>query len=274
MNLSPPDPVASIVATRDRHSILWFFLLAYALSWWPSLFEAHGILPLGPLGAALWMLASRSGWTGVKDFLKQIVRWRVAPRWYLLVLGLPPVLTAGASWLTALVRSSAPTWDRVPPLSDLPATIASIFLVIGLGEEPAWRGYALPRLLAGRPVLVSCLLLGVLHGVWHLPLFGLEYDSRNGLPWFLALLAFTVVTTWLHQRTSGNLLLPSLMHTSVNVSAKYLFLSLFSGADAIFLWWSFAALWWVAAAAVIAKAGWVYGPRDPIPADAILSGES
>ena len=68
-----------------------------------------------------------------------------------------------------------------------------------------------------------------------------------------------MVTTWVYHRTSGNLLLPSLMHTSVNVSAKYLFLSLFGGADALRLWWIFAALWWVVAAIVIASAGWNLG---------------
>jgi membrane protease YdiL (CAAX protease family) len=208
------------------------------------------------------MLSLTAGWSGVKDFLKRIVRWRVAPRWYLLVLGLPLALTAGASALTARVSGSAPTWERMPPLSELPATFVFIFLVIGLGEEPAWRGYALPRLLAGRPVLVGCLLLGLLHGVWHLPLFGLEYDSQNALPWFLSLLAFTVVTTWLYHRTSGNLLLPSLMHTSVNVSAKYLFLSLFSAADALRLWWIFAALWCVSATVVIVATGRNLGRRD------------
>jgi membrane protease YdiL (CAAX protease family) len=205
------------------------------------------------------MLALTAGWSGVKDFLNRIVRWRVAPQWYLLVLGLPLALTAGASALTAQLSGSAPSWDRMPALSELPATFAFVLLVIGLGEEPAWRGYALPRLLAGRPVLVGGLLLGGLHGFWHLPLFGLEYDSRNGVPWFLSLLAFTVVTTWLYHRTSGNLLLPSLMHASVNVSAKYLFLSLFSGAEALRLWWIFAGLWWVTAAVVLASAGFNLG---------------
>ena len=52
------------------------------------------------------------------------------------------------------------------------------------------------------------------------------------------------------------------MHTSVNVSAKYLFLSLFSGTEALRLWWIFAALWWVAAAVVIASAGWNLGARN------------
>ena len=102
----------------DRRSFLWFFLLACALSWWPSLYEAHGILPLGPLLAALFMLALTAGWSGVKDFLKRIVRWRVAPQWYLLVLGLPLTLTAGASALTARLSGSAPSWDRMPALSE------------------------------------------------------------------------------------------------------------------------------------------------------------
>lgn len=242
------------MATRHRHSILWFFLLAYALSWWPSLFEAHGFLPLGPLGAALFMLALTAGWPGVKDFLKRIVTWRVAPRWYLLVLGLPPAVTAAAS--------------------GLPLTFVSIFLVIGLAEEPAWRGYALPRLIAGRPVLAGCLLLGLLHALWHLPLFGLEYDLKNGPPWFLALLAFTVVTTWLYHRSSGNLLLPSLMHTSVNASAKYLFAPLFGGADALRLWWLFAALWWIPATAVVVAEGWTLGrATPPTPNESVAGGK-
>jgi membrane protease YdiL (CAAX protease family) len=249
----------SIREKEPRYALLGFFLLAYALSWWPSLVEAHGILPLGPLLAATLVLAFTAGRDGVKSFLARIVSFRVAPRWILLALGLPLALTAGAAGLNALFSNTAPAWERVPPLSDLPLTFVTIFLFIGLGEEPAWRGYALPRLLAGRPVLVGCFLLGLAHALWHLPLFGLEFDRRNGPPWFLGLLAFTVVTAWLYHRTSANLLLPSLMHASVNVSAKYLFAPLFSGADQVWLWWLFAALWWVPATIALVADGWDLG---------------
>jgi hypothetical protein len=41
----------------------------------PSLFEAHSLLPLGPLLAALTVLAFL-GWSNVKDFLLHIVQWQ------------------------------------------------------------------------------------------------------------------------------------------------------------------------------------------------------
>jgi membrane protease YdiL (CAAX protease family) len=67
------------------------------------------------------------------------------------------------------------------------------------------------------------LALGLLHALWHLPLFDSEYGRTNGLPWLLAILAYTIFTAWLYQRTGGNLLLPALLHASLNTSAAYVF---------------------------------------------------
>jgi hypothetical protein len=39
-----------------------------------------------------------------------------------------------------------------------------------LGEEPGWRGLALPRLLADRPPFEATLILGLIVAVWHVPL--------------------------------------------------------------------------------------------------------
>jgi len=259
----------------QRHSLVAFFILAYTISWSPSLIEPHGILPLGPLVAALIMIAVTGRWAGVKAFLGRIVEWRVGPRWYALVLGLPVLVMAAAVGLSMLLGAQAPMLDRMPPLADLLPMFLAIMLFIGLGEEPAWRGYALPRLMAGRSALAGSLLLGVLHAVWHLPLFGLEYDLQSGVPWFLSLLAFTIITTWVYNNTSGSLLLPILFHTSTNVAAKYLHHPLFTGADVIQLWWLFVALWWVPAILVLLVAGrnlsrtpsaQSLAPAEPVPA--------
>jgi membrane protease YdiL (CAAX protease family) len=38
-----------------------------------------------------------------------------------------------------------------------------------MGEEPGWRGFALPGLQASRSPLVAALILAPLIAVWHLP---------------------------------------------------------------------------------------------------------
>ena len=133
----------NIKSFSQRFSLPIFFMLAYALSWFPSLFEAHSLLPLGPLFAALIVL-SFLGWSNVKDFLRHIVQWRVGAAWYALVLLLPVIGTSLAVGINLLLGTNAPTWERIPPLSDLPGTFIFILLFIGLGEELAWRGFALP----------------------------------------------------------------------------------------------------------------------------------
>jgi membrane protease YdiL (CAAX protease family) len=235
----------------DRHALVAFFVLACGISWLPSLFEAHSILPLGPLFAALIVLGVTGGRRSTREFLRRIVQWRVGLHWYLLVLTLPAAIALLGAWLNVAWGAGSPEWDRVPAVADLPTEFLAVFILIGVGEEPAWRGYALPRLIASRPVLLGCLLLGVMHAAWHLPLFGLEFDIHNGPPWFVGLLGFTIFTTWLYHRTHGNLLLPALLHASVNITAHYVFNPLFDGAEALRLWWLWAALWSLVALALI-----------------------
>ena len=249
----PPSRLQNISSFIKRYQLVIFFILAYALSWLPSLVEPHGILPLGPLVAALIIVPLVAGKAGALDFLRRMVQWRVGLQWYALALLLPLALLSSAIGLNLSLGAQG-TALHIPSLFSFGGTFVSILLFIGLGEEPAWRGFALPRLMTGRSALTASLLLGVLHIVWHLPLFGLEYDLQNGMPWFLAVMGSTLVTTWMYLRTNGNLLLPMLMHTSVNVSSRYLF-NLFSGADQLQLWWLWGALWGLAGITVIVAAG-------------------
>ena len=82
------------------------------------------------------------------------------------------------------------------------------------------------------------------------------------------LLGGTITSTWLYNRTNGNLLLPLLFHTSVNVAAKSLFNPLFGGADALRLWWLVAALWLLVACTVLVSAGRELGRQPAQPAEA------
>ncbi len=64
--------------------------------------------------------------------------------------------------------------------------------LFGLGEEIGWRGYLLPKLLPlGKPK--AYLLLGVVWGLWHLPLIAIGF-TYPGQP-VLGVLAFMALTT-------------------------------------------------------------------------------
>jgi len=254
--------MSKLTVLARRHQLVLFFVLAYAFSWWawvwyrldPGNVDAP-ILPVGPLLAALVMLALIGGRRAIRDWLAKIVHWRVAPVWYALVLLGPPALAFGAVAVNlALGAPMTPNWE-LPGPAGWAVQFLFVLVWIGLGEEPAWRGYALPRLLAVRSALAAALLLGVFHAIWHLPLFGVEYDLANGLPWAISVLCVAVVTTWMWLHTGGSLLLPVLLHTMVNSTAFVW--RWFAGPDQLRLWWIWVALWLVATVTIVV----VNGPR-------------
>ena len=89
------------------------------------------------------------------------------------------------------------------------------------GEEYGWRGYLLPRLLPLGEIRAS-VLLGVIWGVWHLPLLlaGLNYPGENVL-WAIIIFTFVTVAlsftyTWFYVASSGSVLVAAVFHASTN----------------------------------------------------------
>jgi membrane protease YdiL (CAAX protease family) len=245
-------------------------LLAYAFSWWAWLWyradpENVGapILPWGPLLAALLVLAAVGGPPALRDLFARIVRWRVGLVWYAVVLLLPPALTLVALGLNVLLGAQPLETYTTPSAAGLAIRFVFIFLWIGLGEEPGWRGFALPRLLAGRTALAAALTLGLIHMVWHLPLLGVEYDHSNVLPWAISVLCVSIVMAWVFLHTRGSVLMPMLMHASNNTAAVVW--RMFEGADQTRLWWLWCALWVATALAVVLASGAGLSRKMPQP---------
>ncbi len=104
--------------------------------------------------------------------------------------------------------------------------LVPLFLVLvltdGVGEELGWRGYALPRLLSRHGAIRASLILGVLWGLWHLPLMWTEGALPYQQPvWLLLLdiLAKSIIFTWVFLNTRGSVLLAVLLHASTNLFA-------------------------------------------------------
>jgi membrane protease YdiL (CAAX protease family) len=80
-----------------------------------------------------------------------------------------------------------------------------------MGEEPGWRGYALPRLFSAMSPLPAAAVLGLIVAAWHLPLVLMGMLSFFGLP---ATFAITFVYCWLFNRTGGSVLLTLVFHAT------------------------------------------------------------
>jgi membrane protease YdiL (CAAX protease family) len=243
-----------------RHLIITFFVLAYALSWWPAILYALDLLPqpivgFGPFLAALVVLAITQGKTGIVGLLRRMVRWRVSPVWYAVALLVPVAITVAATVLNVLLGAQAPSSAELGGWTTLFSTFFILLLIPGLGgtwEEPGWRGYALPRLQVGYSALYASLILWAGLVVWHLPLI-----IVGEIHWSDAvfMLGFVIVFNWVFNNANGSVLIMMLMHAMNNTISGSFFGPMFSGADSVRQAWLFAALWCAVAIVVVVVAG-------------------
>jgi uncharacterized protein len=196
-----------------RHPIITFFVLAYALTWWPVPFGAF--IPAGPLLAALIVIPITQGLSGLRELGSRMIRWRVRWYWYALALGLPLAVLLATVALNVALGAGTPSLAGVGSLS----TILMVFAVRlinptdgPMGEEPGWRGFALPGLQGARSPLVATLILALLVAGWHLPLAFGDYGMKPLE--FLGPIAFTFVATWLFNHTGGSVLMTIVLHAA------------------------------------------------------------
>jgi membrane protease YdiL (CAAX protease family) len=203
----------------QRHRLPAFFVLAFAISWcsWPlyaaGLMPQFEFLPIGPLASALIIIGLAEGKAGYRAWGRRLIRWRVGWIWYAVALLLPALMALLTGFANMALGAPAPGLAEVS-WSGLLAVFA-VRLVNPmdgpLGEEPGFRGYAVPLLQARWNPLRSAALLGVVVSLWHLPLVLFGQLSVIGLP---TTFAITFLYVWLFNRTGGSVLLTYLFHIS------------------------------------------------------------
>src|ERR687897_2082234 len=123
-----------LVSLIRRYPLVTFFVLAYPLSWWPSILYAFDLLPqpivgFGPFLAALVVLALTSGKSGIVGLLSRMVRWHVAPVWYAVALLLPVAISLTAAVFNVLWGAQAPSSDELGGWTGLFSTFFILLLV-------------------------------------------------------------------------------------------------------------------------------------------------
>ncbi len=224
-----------------KYPIAWFYILAFGISWLgmiSAVLASRGIAPfyrpyflflsifyaIGPALAAAIVAQVTHGKTGIGDLFKGLIRWRVGLIWYIIAVFGPVVLITVAQVVTKSLGLTVTI--AVPPISPSPYIILS-FAVNSLAntcEEIGWRGFALPHLQQRYNALISTFIVGVLWGLWHLPLLFLVGNSMSELPlfWFITIVADTFMYTWIYNSTKGSILIVALLHASGNIVVAFI----------------------------------------------------
>jgi membrane protease YdiL (CAAX protease family) len=177
---------------------------------------------LGPALAGIALTALLNRRMGLAELLSRMRRVRLAPRWFIIACLLAPGVLLVVLCAMAVVISPV----FAPGLFPLGVVFGPI---AGLFEEIGWSGFAYPRLQQRYGAIGGGTILGVIWGLWHLPVLDfMGAASPHGayFPMFFA--AFVAVVTplrvligMLSQRT-GSVAMAQLMHASLTGSLALL----------------------------------------------------
>ena len=226
-----------------------FFLLTFAYSWliWiPSVLDGLGLeLPFdvagysmvvviigafAPLLAAITLVYREEGRQGIKAFFRQVLDFKIKPIYLILALALPLLIHVIAHYLALALGLDVAQTLFPSEISVSPVILAIpyffLMLVIGGGQEEfGWRGYAQEPLQEKIGVIPASLVIGVIWGIWHLPLWFMAGDLHSAY----SFLAFVMMTTsisliyaWLYKSSGKKLIVVMFFHAMSNTAAPLL----------------------------------------------------
>jgi membrane protease YdiL (CAAX protease family) len=210
------------------------------------------VVAVGVIGVVL--TAAADGRDGLGALWSRMRRWRVGARWYAVLL-IPPAAILAVLLTLRVVVSRA----FAPNLFPVGLTFG---MVAGWFEEVGWTGYAYPRMRARLGALAAAVLLGVLWGLWHLPVVdSLGAAHPHGRAWIAFFVAFVAVLAairvligWLYANT-GSVLLAQLLHASSTGCLVTLGAAHVSAAQEALWYAAYAGVLWIGVAGIAIATG-------------------
>jgi membrane protease YdiL (CAAX protease family) len=212
----------------------------------------------GPSVAGLLMTGLIHGRAGLRDLLTRLLRWRVGLRWWLIALLTAPILMAAIIFALSLISP-----DFVPAIvttDDRMGLVVSgivLGLTVSFFEEIGWTGFVTPEVRKRHGIVPTGLLMGLVWGAWHYPLFSGSASGSIPPALYIAVLLFSflipfrILMVWVHDRTQS-VLVVMFMHAPLAAGQLILLPSALSNEGAVVFDLVFATALWALVAAVFA----------------------
>lgn len=214
--------------------IVAFFLLAFAISWtlnglvivlrvemsWIRWIVSGFLSAAGPAIAAVIIVYVSD--EDLRAWAREIIDWRVHPKWYAAAIGIPAAIGLGSALLADLLGGPIDFEAFSPAVTTLVIGVILGTFIGGGQEEIGWRGFAQPELQRRYSGLTTAIIIGFAWGLWHLPLFFDPFAPHAQWPlvtqaaWFVGVLGFSILLSWVYNGTGGSILLTMVMHGSIN----------------------------------------------------------
>lgn len=269
-------PNAMLRSLVEEHRLAAFVVIAFGWTWsWDLLYYVLGyweVLPVTfprqwglPIAAlvVLWLGdGSPRGW------LKRVLTWRIAPIWYVVAL-LVPLAIGNAEPVARALAGGTLAFEPPASLPLIGLFIVANVVLLGGVEELGWRGFLQPRLQARTSVLTAGLAIGVLWGLWHLPLFlggkaAYSLDPVRLVTYLSYIVGASTVFGAFVNLTDGGVLPVMVMHAASNVGA----LLVSTGGPLEDAWWMplvvGSGLWWLLVVVMVFRNGRSMVPGPPV----------
>lgn len=224
-----------------KYSLKTYFILSILISW-GSLLLILGpqrflglekipdtLLPFtylamisGTTISGLLLIGLVKGRSGFKDFFSRLKKWKMPFKFYAIAIFTAPIIFL----ITSLVLSIF-SKEFIPSIiisnQKLVLIMSSIAggLMAGFFEEIGWTGFAIPKLRETYSLIKTGLIVGIVWGIWHMPLFLSPITGSVSLFVLLLLIklithlpAYRVIMTLMYDKTNS-LLLTIIMHISL-----------------------------------------------------------
>lgn len=235
-----------------KYQIILFCFLAYFISWGSKFLISAGdiglishqipkgllelIAQFGPTIAGVISIFVMSGRDGILSLIKNLLRFKIAFKWYLfallfeLLLFMIIILLIGQLGNTT-INKDALEW--LHSFREFSLNTIYLALLTGLGEEIGWRGYLLPRLQSRFPIILSALILSLINSFWHLRTVDMTFIlngnfvelTNSFLPdmglRILISIPVIFVIVYIFNKTRGSLIIMILFHGSSNASYEW-----------------------------------------------------
>ncbi len=209
--------VAALGSTAILHSSIIILGLAFSLS--PSSPSFH--LYLAGLAMPSLAAIALSGRGNRLDFLRSALSVEAPLRVYAAAifaqLGLVTV-----AWL--LLRASGTPSEPSPSIPPGFAMLAIGQIWVVFGEELGWRGFALPRLESLLSSRQATLVLALVWGVWHAPMFFVPASLQaQASPWLFvtSIFAWSAIHTALYHRAKPSVIPNLVFHAFANITLNF-----------------------------------------------------